>query len=181
MGVQTQSRVVDGHTYQVSQMLARKAERLFHVLVRIAAPEMGRLLAGPEIKRLLAASMRGEDVGDPQAVVLKVDFASLGEIVGGIATRADDATWDRIRNDVLASAEVDGQLLLPMYDTHFMGRLDVSYQVIAFALEVNFGDFFGRVLIAALGAAARMAASSTSTSTTTSSTSGPSGDSSSSA
>ena len=144
--VKTEPREIDGHTYTVTQLPPRRAMRLLRRLAALIAPAFG---------------------GAGDGKVAKFDFSGLASALGGLR----DEEFDLIVNELLAMAQVDGKDLLPIFDLTFQGALPTLFKVLGFALEVQYGDFFGDRLAGVKAAmTARLSPAST-----TSLPSGPSG------
>ncbi len=145
MSIATHEREIDGHRYTVSQLPAMRALRLLNRFGRIAGPSLARMAGG-----------EGRDDTFAQAVQELFD-------------RLPDDEMEAVVRELLSAALADGKELLPQFDLHFQGRMGALVQVLRFALEANYGSFFGELAAAshALRTAPRSAGSSTS--------SGPSG------
>lgn len=108
-------------------------------------------------------------LGKVQGLTLESDVSALGPALAELFSRLDEADASALVRDVLASSHAvyDGKLVpldrAETIDLVFSGRMRLLLEVLRFALEVNYGDFFG----GALAAAPDQKAASQSTSTRT--------------
>jgi hypothetical protein len=142
MATARQDRQIGQFLYTVQQLPATRSLRLLHRLGKVLGPGLTQ-----------AASLGS---------VGSLANADVGVIVSGIAgilqTSAEDEVVGIVR-DLLGTTFVtqNGQMveLAPLMDLHFQGNLLDLFKVVAFALEVNYGDFFGGLLA---GGRAKLAA-----------------------
>jgi hypothetical protein len=140
MSTATLERDIDGRRYAVTQLPAMRALRLLNRLGRIAGPALVGLVEG-------ASAPPG----------------ALGLAAEGVFERLSDEELEALVKELLSSARVDGKELLPQFDLHFQGRMGTLFRVLSFALEANYGGFFGDLVAAGRAMqASRSAASSTS-------------------
>lgn len=128
MGRKSQTRDFgDGLVVTVSQLPATRAFKLFPRLVKVLGPA-GKMLAG--------AAGGG---------LARMDVSEFFDGLTGVAERLPPDVLLSLTQEILATAELtkNGRKgeLLPMIDTAFQGRIKDLFRVIAFALEVNYGDF----------------------------------------
>lgn len=138
------------HTYTVQQLPARPALKLFNKLARVATPALGKLLGGQGTAKLS-----------------ELDATSLGAALEALFDRLSPEQQDQMTEELLQGALVDGAPLWPQFNVHFQGRIVEVFQLLRFALKVNFGDFFKGLLAAAGSLSAKKPAESPSTSPTT--------------
>lgn len=122
--IETKEKVISGSNYAVTQLPARRALRLQAKLVK---------LLGPAVSTIFVAT------GD-----LDNADQSIPKAITALATQLDDKTFDQLVLDLLQGQvrkngkEITEQVL----DLEFAGKLNELFLVLAFVLEVNFGDFF---------------------------------------
>jgi hypothetical protein len=130
MAVQTETRVIGGRTYRVTQLTALKARALFVRLIKMVGPMAAALLGTGNARGFL--DMDGKEVG-PMIVSFcerisdeELDYfcSVLGEQSQVINERGEGATLAR-----------------NIIDVEFAGRLMDLFKWLTFALEVNFSDF----------------------------------------
>jgi hypothetical protein len=119
------TRTIDGHTYEVWPLPAWTALELFHSLTKALAPAVAGVAAteGPGGMAALSSSLERVLVQLPAPELTRISKQLLSGarvIVNG------------------SSAEVNA-----ISDVHFQGRVLSLLKVVAFAIEVNFPDFFG--------------------------------------
>lgn len=115
--IENRSKEIDGITYVVSQIPARRANKLQRKLAAIIAP---------------AATMFAERYAD-----------SPSRAVSFLVEKMDETTFEHIRNELSQVSTADGIPLADgqQFDAHFTGKLATQLQWMAFALEVQFGNF----------------------------------------
>lgn len=122
MAIEQRQKEIKGTTYVCTQMPSFRALDVFESLATIAGPALGAVLGGAGLET------------DTQAVAVAL-FSRLG----GGKLRA-------LAKDLLESVEVvtEGKKrpMLTGFDAEYGGRIFEVLQVMAFAAEVNFGDFF---------------------------------------
>ena len=137
------------HTYTVQQLPARPALKLFNKLARVATPALGKLMSGGATK------------------ISELDTANLGAALEALFERLTPEQQDQMTEELLQAALVDGAPLWPQFNVHFQGRIAEVFQLLRFALKVNFGDFFKGLLAAAGSLSPKKPAEKPSTSPTT--------------
>lgn len=117
MAIEPKSKEIGGATYVVTPMVATKGRKVFARLIKIAGPVLGKIAEAPPEGR--------------QAALLAAIGAHVSE---------DDFEYFC---DVFApTTTVDGADLSKAFAVHFMGKYADMVEWVAFAVEVNFGDFF---------------------------------------
>jgi len=132
MGRQTKEKKIGEHTYVVTQFGALVGKNVLFRLTTMIGPAMAGMLKGG-----LSAAGLCEAITVFSGTAKEADFdwlcgpfASCSKVKQGLTTGAS-ITLD------LADQTV--------FDDHFVGRYDEMIKWIAFAAEVNFGDFlFGK-------------------------------------
>ena len=121
---------IDGEKYACRMMPATKGQK---VLIRLTE------LVGRPALVMAAGAVRGE--GDVQLH----DLIEVGTRI--IFERLTDEEADASIKDVLDGVMVEGGGdVLKNFDEHFRGRILHLYKVFAWALEVNYRDFFDAAL-----------------------------------
>lgn len=116
---QVQNRIIDGYTVQMSPLPAFVALEQFTSLTALLGPSVMSLLGKDEaLAAALAASVRSVKPADVSGLV-----------------RALLATTHITINGATVP-------VLPVFDTEFQGKLLTVFKIAAFAIEVNYGDFF---------------------------------------
>lgn len=137
--IESRETVIDGVRYRVSQLGARHALRLLTTLAKVLGPGLGKGLD----------SVLQAKGGGKLAELLEADTSKLqlGPAVEALVDRLDEPTVEAVVNQ-LADATVlvlgdKAPQLSAVFDAHFAGKLGQMFKWLAFALEVQFGDFFG--------------------------------------
>lgn len=126
--IETKYKTIDDKTtgkagnYSVTQLPAFRGLKMLARLTRTVGPALAKL----------ADAEQGGEIG----------VAALGDAVGALCEKLNDAEIEGITRELLAGATVDEQPLLSQFDMHFAGKPELALQVLAFAVEVNFGGFF---------------------------------------
>jgi len=118
----TETRVFDDLAITVQQLPAMRAVKLSRRLIQIAAPAVTAL----------------KD--------LSADASVLGEAISNALAEFSEKDLEALIKDLLetATVEQEGKIakVMPLFDELFRGKVFTLYKVLAFALEVNFADFF---------------------------------------
>lgn len=132
MAVEKKSRTIDGLEITITQLPYMRAARLLARLGRLAAPAIAR------VEKVLAGGLGDINVGamlDAVSALLLVlseeDIQELHEIL------------------LKDSAEYKGKPLWGQMDFLLAGQVATGMKILAFALEVNYGDFFAALSEAA--------------------------------
>ena len=119
------TKEIDGRNYTFGILGPFKAHRLLVKLIKIVGP-----------------AMAGLDVGDGKSIKdLDID---IGSIVTGLTTALDENETEQIILTLGEQIICEGKnLTKDNIDALFTGDILSLYKVVAAALEVQFGDFFG--------------------------------------
>lgn len=139
MRKKVKSEPIDGFVYEVHQLPASEAEEIGAELVAMAAPMLGSLFGEG------TGSLSVKSLGDFDLKTLGIKAA-----VDVFAEKLSSKRLREIRATMAGSTAIYGDgygdagaPLAKNYDDHFAGELDAMLEWFAFALEVNFGGFFG--------------------------------------
>ena len=124
--IETKTKQINGHAYQVTQFKARKA---IHMKVKIA-----KYFGGP-ISALIAngKSMMDKDISDPEVIGVIARFASSLE---------PDVFVD-MALELLGSTFRDNKMITEdEFDSVYANNFSELYQALYFVLIVNYKDFF---------------------------------------
>jgi hypothetical protein len=124
-------QVIGNTTYSVTQLTWGKSNALWVRLLNALGPSVGKLAGGWDPKK----GVLGNDVG-PAIERLSRDL-SADDIEAVVNTLLEAQTIRMTRDG--KSPILDRE----KWELHFTGKYLESLKVIAFALEVNFGDFLG--------------------------------------
>lgn len=137
----SKTKTIDGHTFEVFKLDPFTAQDILIDLGQAIGPALGNVAGG--IAKLTgnekAESLLDIDTSDPE----------IGRAVGALFSSLDKAMLRELINKmaevtVYVGSEKKGKLPGIMA-VLFRGNLRLMYQWLWFALEVNFGDFFGWV------------------------------------
>lgn len=122
--IETREIEIDGATYSVTQLPARRALRLQAKLMK---------LLGPAVSEIFIASAKNADTEDssiPKALKLLFD-------------QLDEANFDILVMELLQGCRKNNmELRAEIVDLEFAGKLNTLFMLLKFILEVNYGDFF---------------------------------------
>lgn len=169
MAIKTLEKVIGGRNFRVSQLPVTRAIKLLR--------RLGHAI-GPALAKAVGAS-KGKDLS-----IATLDVGSLSDAVALLFDRLSESELEYLVRELLSTAYLqdgDKWILLSKgpgandqpYDILLAGDLAGLMGVMAFAVEVNYGDFFG-ALRGSLQASAMV---SRSVESSTSQTDGQSGDS----
>ncbi|MCC6178816.1 MAG: hypothetical protein WAZ94_15230 [Phycisphaerales bacterium] len=130
--MEPQKRIIDGYTVELSPLPAWQGLEGLHQLTR---------LVGPALTGIMAAA--------------KGDLQAIGTGVSQALMTTPPAEVTALMKRLLGTCRLtlhDGKQIVGIgtFDTEFQGKLLTVFKIVAFAVEVNYGDFFGEVK-AALG------------------------------
>jgi hypothetical protein len=170
----TESKVIGGKRFDVSQMPGRLSQRVFWRLSGVLVPVLAE--AGKGLKVPLTDILQG---GMKSLLSLDLD---LGGVLGNLGSAAQtfyralpEAQLEQLTNELLetATVQMNGAVspVLPVYDEIFAGDVKSAFELLWFAMKVNWGNFLPDLA----GQATLAAMSSSSGVSTTSKPSGPAG------
>lgn len=135
MSLKTQSKEIGGDTFTVSQLPMFRALRLLNRIGRAVGPALGHVASAYDASKGDGAPVDGVRVGEAVGRALSALFGSLSDDELEAITRAMLET---------AMIESNGKTtpLLKSIDLVMQGRILDLFKLLAFAFEVNYGDFF---------------------------------------
>lgn len=122
--IKTQSVVIDGDTYELTQLPAMRAMKLFARIGGVLGPALAQ--AAP------AASAKG---------VLGMDIGLLGGAIESLAAKLTPEELEVITKDLLWSLRKNGKDCTGSFDVEMQGKIMTVFALLRFAFEVNYGDF----------------------------------------
>lgn len=127
MALETKTKTINGHQWQVTQWPGRHAMRMKVRLAKTLGPAVGAAASG-------ASAGLDTDLAD-------LDVAG---IVSALVGRLDESDTLSLMQDMLHQSLVDNQDASSdaFFDQHFAGNFGELYKGLGFVLEVNFGSFF---------------------------------------
>lgn len=128
----TQSQDIDGTMFAVSQLPAMRSMRLMHRLAKAVGPALLKAAGG-------------------KAVSLKeLDLSNAGEAAQMLFETFSENDFETLIRELLESATVEHEgrtiPLMPVFDVVMAGKPGTILKLLKFALEVNYGSFFGGFL-----------------------------------
>lgn len=130
----SKKKVIGGHSYDVFMLSATAGLDTFLDLARIAGPALGIIVKGVGLKDI-------KSIGD-----IELDNIDFEAAARQIFQSEEKETITTIVAKLAEKTQVDGKPLANIYDVHFQGKIGELFRWLAFAMEVNFGDFFGDFL-----------------------------------
>jgi hypothetical protein len=119
--MESQSKTIEGRTYTVTQYTALRALDVFELVSPVLAPAFAKL----------AGAGQEADIGPAiEALVARLGGGKLRQLANALLEPVQVTENNRIRN------------MLDGFDIAYAGRLGEVFQVLAFAVEVQFGSFF---------------------------------------
>lgn len=153
MGVTTKEKMIDGIAVKVQTLPAMRGLKVSRRVASIILPALTK-----------ASGVSGN--------LSATKLEDLGDAVSAFFDRFSDADLEYLRDEMLATAWLNGREALREFDLLLAGQVITIFKILAFAFEVHFGNFSDAV--PALARAWKGAASG-STSPTISETPGPPG------
>lgn len=121
--IETREKIIDGSTYSVTQLPARRALRMKAKLIKIFGPVLAQLFV----------SATSKEAGN-------MDFVKAIELLG---SHIDENSFEQICMELLVGVRKDGMELQPAtIDLEFAGDIAGLYKVLWFVIEVNYSNFF---------------------------------------
>lgn len=141
--LKTDTCVINGATYSITQLPAMRGMRLFARVARFLGPALGKL------------GVSGQKAGGVSEEV-------LGAAVEALFERLAPDEFEAVLTEFFWSLKRDGRDVAPkasgsQFDLEMAGQLVTILQLVKFAFEVNFGNFTAAaaVKMAVLPAAAK--------------------------
>ena len=132
--IETREKVIDGATYTVTQLPARRALRLKAKLIKLFGPVLAQFF--------VTATDKGSDEDKKNDIVKAVEI--LGQHI-------DENSFEQLIVEMLNGVRKNGVELTPaVIDLEFAGDMAAIYHVVFFVMEVNFANFFSMVGIGSL-------------------------------
>jgi hypothetical protein len=130
--METQSKTIGDYTYQVTQLGARQGRRVLVTLFRAIGPAMADLAKAGKggAEESLAAALGG------------LARSVTADDLDGLCEAFAASTKVLLPTQTVAGAGTLPQDLSPIFDTHFRGRYSSMIGWLAFAIQVNYSDFF---------------------------------------
>lgn len=168
--LEPQTRTIDGFTVTLTPMPAWQSLEVLQQLSKMIGPALSKLGGA-------AAAAQGDEVAQASALE-GVAGALTGALSALKPAEVRELGQQLLKNCLVELDDTPGKQvpILKVFDTAFQGRILVALKIMAFSIEVNFGDFFAalRPALAAIGARVK-AAAGPSSSPITSPSSGPAG------
>ena len=140
--MEAKTKTINGHSYTVTPFPGRHAIRLEHRLKRSLLPGLAALMGAAKLKDKKASLLDAEIDGAACAKAVEQLCGDLGNPEEFLALVEELVSMTRRDGKELTGAVID---------LEFQGNLAELYKVMAFVVEVNFGDFFGAAGIGGLG------------------------------
>lgn len=134
--IETIEKTIDGKSYSITQMPARRALRMKAKLLKVFGPSLAEIF------------LPGDGVP-----IDGLGFSKQEAINGlsHLALQLEESTFDRLVVELLQGVRKEGlELTDAIIDLEFAGDLFNLFKLIWYVLEVNFGSFFGESGIGSL-------------------------------
>lgn len=124
--IETFEKVIDGASYSVTQLPARRALRLKAKLIKQFGPVIAQVF--------VTATEKGTDEEKKSDLVAAIQILSR---------HIDENSFEQLIVEMLQGVRKNGvELTPPVIDLEFAGDMAALYQVVYFVVEVNFSNFF---------------------------------------
>jgi hypothetical protein len=124
VGIHYKEKEIDGQLWTVTEFSATEGLRLLLKLSKLLGRPLGKAISGL--------------IGDGSGLDHKIDFSIVGEAVGELAERMDEAEVETLVKRLLRATQVDHKEVTPQFDILFQRRYVTLFKVLAFVIEVNF-------------------------------------------
>jgi hypothetical protein len=123
--IETKEKEINGATYSVTQLPARRAIRLKAKLIK---------LFGPALAQMVLQTTAENESKSKNSLVAAIE---------SLAASLDPAEFENLVVEVLQGSRKNGKELLPqIIDLEFAGDMESLYKLLMFILEVNYANFF---------------------------------------
>lgn len=150
---QPPTKVIDGIEYQSQPHLAEQGLYYFAILAKLLTEPLASALisivsssdGGSLLDRLLDGGV--DEVLDKDVDLTSVArelLSSLPTALRNLSEKLEPREYVKLVKDFLSQTMVKGKGTAPVssvFNTHFAGKMLHLHKVVAFALEVNYGDF----------------------------------------
>ncbi len=116
-------------------------------------PPMRAMPLVTQVGRLVGSALASGATEIAGKKLAEIDFSKLGAVFAGVCAQLEGDELSKLTRALLsntsAELEIDGKLRRvelrndDVINSVFAGRFFTLFEVLAFAIEVNFGDFFG--------------------------------------
>lgn len=129
-----EARSIGGHTFKISQLPAKRALEMFGRLGRALGPAAFEALAK-------GSKILGDDMEADIDLVAEI-LPALAPSLATLFDRLPPGELTGIADVLLEPALCDGVPLGPQFEEVFQGNILLLLKTVAFAVEVNYRDFF---------------------------------------
>lgn len=143
--IETKEKVINGSSYAVTQLPARRALKLKTKLIKLFGPALTQLfMTAFEEKTIVKPDLQEEN--EERLVQQQIDDMKKANFVKGVqllVQNLDEKTFDELVLEMIQGVRKDGkELTLGAIDMDFAGNLYHLYELLYHVLETNFADFF---------------------------------------
>jgi hypothetical protein len=140
MGIESQTKIIDGNSVYVLPLLGETAALVFYQLQKCIAPAIVQALGALKLSS-------GSKIDVKKIFDSDIDIASLSGAIDSIHEKMTAAEWLSFVKTALSRTTVNDRAVgdKAHFDEVFSGKILLLYKVLWFSLEVNFGDFFDAV------------------------------------
>jgi len=132
--IETKEKVIDELNVKVVQFGARRGLKLKMKLIKTFGAPLLKMIDGMGVKTTEIKEVMNSDI----------NLGAMGEGLNLLFTKIDEDVAEKIIDEILAGTFIDDKEVKVVFDQVFSGNFLTMYKVIGFALEVNFGSFFGK-------------------------------------
>lgn len=144
MGIEAQTKIIDGNGVYVLPLLGETAALVFYQLQKCIAPAIIQAIGA-----IKGAADRDKDkkLDIKKLLGADIDIASLSNAIDSIHEKMTATEWLSFLKTTLSRTTVNDRAVgdKAHFDEVFSGKILLLYKVLWFSLEVNFGDFFAAV------------------------------------
>lgn len=116
------------HKWAVTKFTGREGVRIFATLMQFVAPALTEMI---------------DDVDtDGTKAKVKLSGDAIGGAVQTLVSKLDEDTVIILIERLLAETRKDGNEVLPIFDTEFMGEYGKLFKILTLVIKHNYSDFF---------------------------------------
>jgi len=129
--IKTEDKTIDSKKITVTSFPGRKSLNLKNRIIVLLGESFAQLIG--QVKSIKTTKLKDMDV------------SILVPVIERFTQKLDPDTFTDFTLELLSMSRVDGkEITIEFFDNEFSGNLLFMYKILAFVLEVNYGDFFGK-------------------------------------
>ncbi len=144
IGQLPKEKTIGGHTYAVHMLPAMEGWRLFVELASAVGPSIGVVLdALPDTGSLKDFALNAQKIATEEGIgAMDLKGDKIEAAIRSVLKVVDPDFVERVTKQLARQTTVDGKALTDVFEFHFAGKIGGLVKWLAFALSVQYADFF---------------------------------------